>query len=81
MHSFERYCVDILGMISLLVCQQLETQTFTDAPIGQATKVHAQSETDSAAYVKVGSLVAGAAVITYFGIPVASSVLSSLFGS
>lgn len=67
-------------MISVFVCQQLETQAFTDAPIGQATKKHAQSETDSAAYVKVGSLVAGAAVITYFGIPVASSVMSSLFG-
>jgi hypothetical protein len=58
--------------------QQLVTQTFTEAPIGQATKEHAQPESDSAAYVKVGSVVAGAAVITYFGIPVASSVLSSL---
>lgn len=59
----------------------LEANTFTEAPVGQATKKHAQAETDTAAYAKVGSLVAGAAVITYYGIPAASSVFSSIFGS
>ena len=57
-----------------LLIKQLEANTFTEAPVGQATKKHAQAETDTAAYAKVGSLVAGAAVITYYGIPAASSV-------
>ncbi len=67
--------------LTLRTSPQLQMHSFTDAPVGQATKKHAQSETDTAAYAKVGSLVAGAAVITYFGIPAASSIFSSLVGN
>jgi hypothetical protein len=59
---------------------QMEARTFTEAPVGQATKKHAQAESDTAAYAKVGSIVAGAAVITYYGVPLAASAFSSIAG-
>lgn len=49
--------------------------------MGQATKKHAESESDTVAYTKVGSLVAGAAIITYFGVPILASLGSNVFGA
>mmetsp|Transcript_13765 Transcript_13765/g.20289 ORF Transcript_13765/g.20289 Transcript_13765/m.20289 type:complete len:1086 (+) Transcript_13765:65-3322(+) len=59
----------------------IKKDNFTEAPMGQPTKKHAESESDTAAYTKVGSLVAGAAIITYFGVPMLSSLGSNLFGA
>ena len=60
---------------------QIESQGFTDAPVGQATKKHAKKESDAGAYALVGSVVAGAAVLTYFGVPVIASVAGGYFGA
>jgi hypothetical protein len=60
---------------------QIEQRAFTDAPVGQATKKHAETDSDIAAYVKVGSVVVGAAAITYYGVPLLSSVGSTILGA
>jgi len=59
----------------------VQSTNTTEAPIGQATKKHAKSESDTAAYTKVGSVVVGAALITYFGVPLLASLGASVFGS
>jgi hypothetical protein len=60
---------------------QIESKnSFTDAPTGQATEKHAEKETDAGAYVKIGSMVAGAAVITWAAVPVVAHAAQSLFG-
>jgi len=59
----------------------IQVKAFTDAPVGQATKLHAEKESDSVAYAMIGSVVAGAAAITWFGIPFLASLAQGVVGS
>ena len=55
-------------------------KAFTEAPIGQATKLHAEKESDSVAYAKICSIVVGAAAITWFGVPFVASMAQLVLG-
>jgi len=66
---------------------KIETAGFTEAPIGQPTayptlvdtnrpggSISPGNDTTAAAYIRLGSLVVSAAVVTYFGVPLLASL-------
>jgi hypothetical protein len=71
---------------------QVESQSFTSAPIGKATANpdlldknvpgggrKKGSDSTTAAYAKIGSAVAIAGVVTWFGVPLLAAFTASLF--
>lgn len=73
---------------------RIETAGFTEAPIGQPTaypalvdknqpggSISAGSDTTAAAYIRLGSLVVSAAVLTWFGVPLLASLTQHLLST